>query len=104
MEAKLMSREEMTRMSIDVPKDLHELIKSVASFEHKTIRDFVVEAVKKQLEVSVKEQKQALKTKYRRLNALTAQTLEKTDRGEDVHYYDSFEDFLAEVEAEEHNA
>ena len=96
-----MPAEETTRMSIDVPKDLHELIKSAASFERKIIRDFVVEAVKKRLETNVEEQKQELKTKYRKLNALTAQTLEKTDRGEDLHYYDSFKEFMAEIDAEE---
>ena len=99
-----MPMEETTRMSIDVPKELHQLIKFAASFEDKTIRDFVVEAVKTRLEISVEKQKIALKTKYRKLNALTAQTLEKTDQGEDVDYYESFEDFLAEVEAEETNA
>ena len=91
---------ETTRMSIDVPKELHELIKSAASFEHKTIRDFVVEAVKQRLEVNVEEQKQALKARYRKLNALTAQTFEKTDRGEDLYEYESVDAFFAEMKAE----
>ena len=95
-----MQTENTTRVSIDVPKELHERIKSAASFEHKTIRYFVVEAVKKRLEVIIEEQKTDLKTKSRGLNALTVQTLEKTDQGEDLYEYESVDAFFAEMAAE----
>ncbi len=89
------------RLSIDVPVELHDLIKKVASFEQKTMRDFVVEAVKEQLKDKVEIQKQAMKSEYRRLNELTRRTLEMADRGEDLHEYENLADFIAEMNKDE---
>ena len=95
---------ETVRMSVDVPKELHELIKSAASFEHKTLRDFVIEAVKSRLEVSIPTQKRELAAQYRKLNELTRKTLAKTDRGEDLYEYESIDAFFAEMMADEGRA
>ena len=86
-------RSGMTRLSIDVDRDLYKLIKHTATFEDKTIRDFVVEAVRERL-------RERLTTQRSEFNELTRMTLGKTDRGEDLHEYANIDDFFAEMAAE----
>ena len=85
-----MMRPDMTRLSIDVEKDLYKLIKHSATFEDKTIRDFVVEAIRERL-------KTRLPAQQKRFNELTRLTLEKAERGEDLYRYQSLDDFVAEM-------
>ena len=63
----------MTRMSIDVPNDLHKMIKFSSTVYDQTIRDFVVEAIRDRL-----AKKSKLKAK---INKTTKRTLDKSDRG-----------------------
>jgi len=77
----------VTRLSIDLDKDLYKLIKHAATFEEQTIKDFVVEAIWERLKGHPPEQ-------WREVNELTRITLEKADRGEDLHRYDSVDDFI----------
>lgn len=85
-----MMRPDMTRLSIDVEKDLYQRIKHSATFEDKTIRDFVVEAILKRLKTRLPEQQ-------RTFNELTRLTLEKAERGEDLYRYQSLDAFVAEM-------
>jgi predicted transcriptional regulator len=96
----IMPTEEMTRMSIDVPTDLHQMIKSIAAVERRTMRDLVVEAITTQLKEKVEAQQQAFASQYREVNDLTRLTLEKADRGKELHQYNSLDDFIAEMNAE----
>ena len=91
---------ETIRMSIDVPKDLHRLIKSSASFEKQSIRDFVIEAIRDRLKEKVEAQQQALIAQYQELSELTRITLEKSDRGEELEAYPSVEAFFKRIEEE----
>lgn len=89
------------RMSIDVPKELHQLIKFSASFEKRSIRDFVIEAIRQSLTEKVAAQQQALAEQYQELSELTRITLEKSDRGEELETYPSVDAFFLSIEAEE---
>jgi uncharacterized protein (DUF1778 family) len=76
-----------TRLSIDVEKDLYKLIKHTATFEDKTIRDFVIDAIRERLESQLPENQ-------KEFNELTRITLEKAEHGEDLHEYKSLNDFI----------
>ena len=89
------------RMSIDVPKELHQLVKSSASFEKRTIRDFVIEAIRDRLKVQIGAQQQALAAQYKELTELTRITLEKSDRGEELETYESVDAFFKSIEEDE---
>jgi hypothetical protein len=41
---------ELTRMTIDVPKSFHRIVKSTASMQGETIRNFVIQALKEKIE------------------------------------------------------
>jgi uncharacterized protein (DUF1778 family) len=86
------------RMSIDVPKELHQLIKHTVAFEKQTIKDFVIDAIRFRLQERVKAQQEALSAQYKELSELTRLTLEKSDRGEDLETYESVDAFLECVE------
>ena len=85
-----MMRSDMTRLSIDVEKDLYQLIKHSATFENKIIREFVVDAIRERLKARLPEQ-------YGEFNELTRITLEKAERGEDLYTYKNFDDFITEM-------
>jgi len=82
---------DMVRMSIDVPADLHKHAKMAAAYNDQTIREFVIEQIRKALA------RKPAKPKGKRLNRLTRETIEKEMRGEDVFEYASFDDFLHEM-------
>lgn len=82
------------RMSIDVTKELHQLIKYTAAFEKQSIKDFVIEAIRDRLKEKVEAQQQALAAQYKELSALTRLTLEKSDRGEELETYESVDAFF----------
>ena len=88
-----MMQEDMTRLSIDISKDLHKLIKHSATFEDQSIKDFVISAIENKLKARPPQQ--------RELNELTARTLEEADRGEELHRYESFKAFLVEMDEDE---
>lgn len=73
------------RMSIDVPKRLHTSIKMHALLHSETIRKYVLESIIQRLK------------REHKLNAVTRGTLEKSDRGEELTYYDNFEDFYKKL-------
>ena len=87
-------RSDMTRLSIDVPGDLYTRLKHSAVFREQTIKDFVTEAIQEKLTGQLTSQ-------WRELNELTLRTLENADKGEELHRYESFDDFLAEMNADE---
>lgn len=77
----------MTRMSIDVPLDMHKMIKYSATFHEQTIREYVIEAIRKRLSA------ERVKTP----NATTRRTMKKTDQAKELHAYKSYDDFLKEM-------
>lgn len=89
-----MMNEEMTRLSIDVSKDLYKLIKYTATFEEQTIKDFVVGAIEEKLHNKLPQQQQEL-------NELTKITLEKEDRGEELETYQSVDAFFESLKEDE---
>lgn len=95
-----MSSEQMRRLSIDVPLNMHALIKDLSSFDDQSIKDFVLEAIKARLEERARARQKAIKEEYRRFNELTEKTLRMADRGEDLHAYESLDDFVAEMDTE----
>lgn len=88
------------RMSIDVPKELHQLIKYTVAFERQSIKDFVIDAVRDRLKERVEAQQKALATQYKELSELTRITLEKSDRGEELETYESVDAFFRRIEQE----
>ncbi len=87
-------RSDITRLSIDVPRDLYTRLKYSAVFREQTIKDFVTEAIQEKLTGQLTSQ-------WRELNELTLRTLENADKGEELHRYESFDDFLTEMNADE---
>ncbi|MBI1925483.1 hypothetical protein HYR99_14675 [Candidatus Poribacteria bacterium] len=87
-------RSDMTRLSIDVPRDLYTRLKQSAVFWEQTIKDFVTEAIQEKLTGQLTSQ-------WRELNELTLRTLENADKGEELHRYESFNDFLTEMNTDE---
>ena len=75
----------MTRMSIDVSKELHKMIKIHAMFDHKTIRDFVVSAI----EGAINK-----KHKTREVNAETRKVLLESEQNIGINHYDSVDDLF----------
>ena len=75
----------MTRMSIDVPTEFHQAIKLHATFNHQTIRDFVVSA----LEGVIRK-----KEKRSEVNAETKQAFLESDQNIGITYYDSVDDLF----------
>ena len=89
------------RMSIDVPKELHQLVKYTVAFEKQSIKDFVINAIRDQLKKKVEAQQQALAAQYKELSELTRITLEKSDRGEELETYESVDAFFKHLEEED---
>ena len=88
-------------MTIDVPKELHQLIKSSASFEKLSIKDFVTETIRDSLKEKVEAQQRALAAQYKELSDLTRITLEKSDSGEELLAYPGVEAFFQSLEEDE---
>ena len=86
-------RSDMTRLSIDVPKDLYKLIKYSATFGEQSIKDFVIDAIQDRLKLQLEAQQ-------RELNELTLRTLQKADKGQELHEYERFDDCIAEMNEE----
>ncbi len=85
---------DLIRMSIDVPADLHRLAKMTAAYHEQTIREFVIEQIRKAIPRKTAKKKAA---KSKQPNRLTRSTIEKSIRGEDVSAYASYDDFLREM-------
>ncbi len=73
------------RMSIDISRDLHKIIKTLSLLKSSTIRDYVVEAITDKI----------LKESY--LNEETIKILEKSDKGLDLNMYDDLEDLYKKI-------
>lgn len=99
MEVKIMASDTI-RLSIDVPKELHQLIKYTVVLEKQSIKDFVIDAIRLRLKEKVEAQQWALTTRYKELSELTRTTLEKSDRGEELETYPSVEAFFQSLEEE----
>jgi uncharacterized protein (DUF1778 family) len=85
------------RMSIDVPKELHQRIKSTAALENQSLKHFVIGAIQERIEA----QQIAFADRYTELSDLTRLTLEKSDRGEELETYPSVDAFFRRIEEEE---
>jgi len=46
----IQNKAELTRMTIDVPRNFHRIVKSTASMQGETIRNFVIQALKDKIE------------------------------------------------------
>jgi len=80
---------DMIRMSIDVPADLHKHAKMAAAYHDQTIREFVIEQIRKALaRKPVGKGRQSKKP-----NRLTCETIEKSLRGEELVYSKNLEEF-----------
>ena len=88
------------RLSIDVPKELHQLIKYKVVLEKQSIKDFVIDAIRLRLKEKAEAQQRALATRYKELSELTRITLEKSDRCEELETYPSVEAFFQSLEEE----
>jgi len=78
----------MTRMSIDVSKELHQMIKIHAMFDHKTIRDFVVSAIEGAINKKHKTQE---------VNAETRKVLLESEAGIGLTRYNNMDEFFKEI-------
>lgn len=87
---------DMIRMSIDVPSSLHKLAKMTAAYRDQSIREFVIEQIKKGIARKAPAPKKSA-AKGKKPNRLTRETIEKSMRGEDVFAYKSYADFLDEM-------
>jgi hypothetical protein len=85
----------MTRMSIDVPADLHQMIKLHAMFNHQTIRDFVVSNIEKVIKKT--QAGECKKCRGREVNAETARVLEESEAGIGLTEYKNMEEFWKEM-------
>lgn len=79
------SHSDTTRMSIDVSRNLHKIIKVHAAMHDQGIREFVIDAISEKLE---REQK---------LNKTTRDTLSKTDAGLELTKHKDLKSLFAKL-------
>ena len=76
------------RMSIDVPKDLHKIIKVHALLQSQSIKEYVIKAISKQINAD---------NSNLVLNKKTTQILEESDSGLNLNKYNNLEDLYTKL-------
>jgi hypothetical protein len=78
------------RVSIDFPENLYRIIKTFTAFNDSSVKSFVLDAVSKEL----------TKNNIKIPNEETMKTFEDTDKGKNLHSYDSFNALLSEIQTQ----
>ena len=83
----------VTRISVDMPNDLHKMMKHIAIHNEVSVRDYVIEAIQEKMrkEAPTKTRKKTLKGA-----ALTLKTIADSKKGIGLKHYKSLDDFFAE--------
>ncbi|MGL4226559.1 MAG: hypothetical protein ACRCRR_02970 [Rickettsia sp.] len=75
----------MTRLSIDIPNELHQFLKVHTAYKHDTIMNFVREAIYTKLE------------QEKELNVKSIKALEESKKGLNINQYSSYKEMYKKL-------
>lgn len=83
----MLSSESNKRVTIDFPTEIYRMAKAFTAFNELSIREFVVNAVSREL----------TRNKVNIPNEETLKTFAKTDKGKGLKHYESFDSLLLDL-------
>lgn len=90
-------KHEITRMTVELPKDLHRKAKALAALHGKSIKELIISGLNRQIEEISQDQPKSRKKNAP--NSETRKVLDEIIRGEGLIQCDSLDEFFKRVKS-----